>query len=219
MNTALSDQGKMGRFRRNNLVQAWLVLLLAVCFGAALAGVHLKLGPVIEANKMNETLAQVPELILGKELAAKMAAENQDLSISPKTISVERDGRKRYFTVYEARYQDDLRGYVVKTGGQGYADRIELLLGLNADLDSISGLFVLEQKETPGLGNKIIESKWRSQFLKQKVSPPLKVTKDGAAAPGEIDAVTGATISSRAVTAIVNNAISALKEPLSRGEK
>lgn len=219
MNEAISDQGKPEQVKGGNIVQAWLVLMLAFCFGTALAGVHLKLAPVIEANKVNETLAQVPELVLGKTLASKMASENQELSITPKTITVENNGRKTYFRVYEARYQNDLRGYVVKTGGQGYADRIELLLGLNADLDTITGLFVLEQKETPGLGNKIIEPKWRGQFLGQKVSPALNVTKSAAAGSGEIDAVTGATISSRAVTGIVNNAIAAVRGPLSKGEK
>lgn len=219
MNMAVSDRGKPKGFKDGNIVQAWLVLVLAVCFGGALAGVHLKLSPVIEANKVNETLAQVPELVLGKQLADKMAAENQELLITPKTITVQNGGRKIFFKVYEARYQNELRGYVVKTGGQGYADRIELLLGLNADLDAITGLFILEQKETPGLGNKIIESRWRNQFLGQKVSPALRVTKSGAAGSGEIDAVTGATISSRAVAGIVNNAIAAVKGPLSKGEK
>lgn len=219
MSLSTTDQYPLDRFKQSNIVQAWLVLVLAVCFGAALAGVHLQLSPVIERNKVNETLAQVPELVLGQALAAKMVAENQELEIIPKTITVETGDRKTYFSVYEARYQGDLRGYVVKTGGQGYADRIELLLGLSPDLDKITGLFVLEQKETPGLGNKIIEDKWRGQFLGKKTSPALSVTKSGADAGNEIDAVTGATISSRAVTDIVNNAASALREPLLKGER
>ena len=65
MNVSASNQGGLHRLKQNPIVQAWLVLLLAVCFGASLAGVHLKLAPVIETNKRNETLQQVPQLVLG----------------------------------------------------------------------------------------------------------------------------------------------------------
>jgi electron transport complex protein RnfG len=105
-------------------------------------------------------------------------------------------------------------GWVAKASGQGYADKIELLLGLDPEAKSITGLFILEQKETPGLGNKIITDAWRSQFLDKKTDNPLVVVKGGAKVPNEIDAVTGATISSRSVTTIVNTAISDLRDPL-----
>jgi electron transport complex protein RnfG len=206
-----------GGFRENNIVQAWLVLCLAVCFGATLAGMQLVLGPTIEQNKVNETLAQVPELVLGQELAAKMAAENQTLEISPRTIAVEVGGRQRSYSVFEAKYQGRRRGWVVKTAGQGYSDKIELLLGLDPTLTTITGLFILDQKETPGLGNKMIFPEWRGQFIGKPTSPALKVVKTGAQAKNEIDAITGATISSRAVTTIVNSAINALREPLAQG--
>mgnify|MGYP001827282595 CR=1 FL=1 len=206
-----------GGFRDNNIVQAWLVLCLAICFGSTLAGMQLALGPTIEQNKVNETMAKVPELVLGQELAAKMAAENQALEISPRTISVEVGGRQQSYSVFEAKYQGNSKGWVIKTGGQGYADKIELLLGLDPALTTITGLFVLEQKETPGLGNKIIFPEWRGQFIGKPIDPALTVVKTGAKTKTEVDAITGATISSRAVTTIVNSAIKALKEPLSKG--
>lgn len=206
-----------GGFRDNNIVQAWLVLCLAICFGSTLAGMQLALGPTIEQNKVNETMAKVPELILGQELAAKMAAENQTLEISPRTITVEVGGRQQSYSVFDAKYQGNSKGWVIKTGGQGYADKIELLVGLDPTLTAITGLFVLEQKETPGLGNKITFPEWRGQFIGKPIDPALTVVKTGAKAKTEIDAITGATISSRAVTTIVNSAIKALKEPLSKG--
>lgn len=206
-----------GGFRDNNIVQAWLVLCLAICFGGTLAGMQLALGPTIEQNKINETMAKVPELILGQELSAKMAAENQALEISPRFITVEVGRRQQTFSVFEAKYQDNLKGWVVKTAGQGYADKIELLVGLDPTLTAITGLFILEQKETPGLGNKIIFPEWRGQFIGKPTTPALAVVKTGAKAKTEIDAITGATISSRAVTTIINAAIEALREPLTKG--
>lgn len=206
-----------GGFKSSSLVQAWLVLVLAVGFGVALAGVQLTLGPVIEDNKLNETLGKVPELVLGSALAAKMAGENQRLEILPRQVEVRKAERAKYYSVYEARYQGDLKGWVVKTKGQGYADTIELLLGLSPDLRTITGLFVLDQKETPGLGNKIILEPWRRQFVDAPADRELVVVKTGAARPGEIDAVTGATISSRSVTGLINTAIGDLRQPLTAG--
>ncbi len=206
-----------GGLKSSNLVQAWLVLVLAMGFGVSLAGVQLALGPIIESNKINETLEKIPELVLGNSLAAKMATENQTLEIAPRQVTVTKAGRAKFYSVYEARYQGDLKGWVVKTKGQGYADTIELLLGLSPDLHAITGLFVLDQKETPGLGNKIITDAWRGQFIDAPVDRALVVVKTGAARPGEIDAVTGATISSKSVTAMINTAIGDLRKPLTAG--
>jgi len=207
------------RLKASSLVQAWLVLLLAVSFGISLAGVQLALGPIIEANKVNETLEKVPELVLGKDLAGTMAAQNQSLEITAHRVAVDKSGQTKTYSVYEARYAGQLRGWVVKTKGQGYADAIELLVGLSPDLKSLTGLFVLDQKETPGLGNKIVTADWRGQFIGAPTSHALVAVKGGAAQPGEIDAVTGATISSNSVTAMINTAIGDLRKPLAEMEK
>ncbi|WP_319774207.1 FMN-binding protein [Breoghania sp.] len=195
------------------------MLLLAVSFGVSLAGVQLALGPIIETNKVNETLEKVPELVLGKELSEKMTAQNQSLEIAAHRVAVTKAGQAKTYSVYEARYAGELRGWVVKTKGQGYADAIELLVGLSPDLKSLTGLFVLDQKETPGLGNKIVTMDWRGQFIGAPTSRSLVVVKSGAKQPGEIDAVTGATISSNSVTAMINTAIGDLRKPLTEMEK
>ena len=221
MKTTVENQpgtGWMDRLKASNIAQAWLVLLLVIGFGSALAGVQLSLGPTIEANKANETLEQVPALVFGEELAQKMAAQEQVPDIEPRMVAVPKAGRQVSYPVFEVRYQGDLRGWVVKASGQGYADKIELLLGLSPQLDTITGLFVLDQKETPGLGNKVITPEWRGQFTAKNTRPALAVVKTGAKAANEIDAVTGATISSRSVTAIINTIISDL-QPMLAGKQ
>lgn len=196
------------------IVQAWLVLVLAVCFGGLLAGVQLHLGPRIEQNKINETLKAVPELVLGRSLAQKMATENQNLDITPRKVDVDKAGRKIHYKIYAAAYQGDIRGWVAKTTGQGYADKIELLVGFDPRMRTITGLFVLDQKETPGLGNKIITEKWRRQFLGKEIATPLVAVKGQADAANEIDAITGATVSSKSVVQIINTAAGDLRGPL-----
>ncbi len=68
---------------------------------------------------------------------------------------------------------------------------------------TINQIFVLEQKETPGLGTKIKDPKFKDQFLKKNpASWKMLVKKDG----GEVDAISAATISSRAFCDAVQKA-------------
>jgi electron transport complex protein RnfG len=201
-------------WRDNYLVQGWLMLTLALAFGAVLAAVQLALGPAIAANKRNETFSKVPELVWGRELAAKMAAEDQTLGIETRNLPVTQNGQTTYYRVYDAVWNGQPAGWVIQAAGQGYADRIELLLGLSPDAEQVTGLFILDQKETPGLGNKIAADPWRGQFIGKATAAPLAVVKTTADQPHQIDAITGATISSRAVTEIVNRAVADLKTEL-----
>lgn len=209
-----NGEEKQSPLQNNYIFQAWLCISLALLFGASLAGVQAALGPVINANKINETKEKVPELVLGTAQAQSDAGKQ--LEITPRATEVEHNGKVKVYNVYEARYADGRpAGWVTKVAGQGYADRIELLLGLSPGVDKITGLFILDQKETPGLGNKIVEDQWRNQFIGKGTGQPLSVVKSGAKAPEEIDAVTGATISSSSVVAIINKAVADLKQPLS----
>lgn len=199
---------KKERFQNNYILQAWLVLFMALFFGVSLAGVQAKLGPIIETNKINETMEKVPEIVLGEQTARKMAAAKQSLQIQSRSITIQKQNRKKVYRVFEARYPDGQpAGWVAKSSGQGYADKIELLFGLAPDGERMTGLFILEQKETPGLGNKIIDKSWRAQFIQKQVRQPFTVVKTGSKRGNEIDAITGATISSRSVVDIINQTI------------
>ncbi|NNG02403.1 MAG: FMN-binding protein [Desulfobacteraceae bacterium] len=204
MNQTLNSHRRSEGFRHNKLVQAWLVLLLAIIFGSALAAVQVNLSDVIAANKLNESLEQVPELVWGAAKAAELVENKVRIDIEPGILTVDTDGKKTVYHLFRVSMDRTLAGWVIRAGGQGYADKIELLIGLSPDAGKISGLFVLEQKETPGLGNKIIFSQWRDQYIGKDTQTPLTVTTGRSNAPDTIDAVTGATISSKSVTDIVN---------------
>jgi len=215
MNTAETmEPGMMDRLRNNYIVQAWLVLILALCFGASLSGIQLTLAPRIEANKVNETLQKVPELVMGAKKAAAFAKTGGKLEIKSMIVPVEDKGMKKSYNVFSAADNKKPVGWVIKAKGSGYADKIELLMGLSPGTDRITGLFIIDQKETPGLGNKIVDLDWRTQFIKKSTDKSLRVVKTGAKAPDEIDAITGATISSRSVCNIINKAVKDLKGPL-----
>jgi len=83
-----------------------------------------------------------------------------------------------------------------------------LLIGLDATVSTVKGLYVLDQKETPGLGNFIRDEDFRSQFVDKSAAENVVVVKtDPAPGSNQIAALSGATISSQSVATIVNDAI------------
>jgi len=201
--------------KNSYLGQAWLVLILAVCFGGALAGVQITLGPRIERNKENQARRNIPQLVFGQ---GQVPADfDPDKDLDKEILTVRSDGREVPYTVYKVTAAGRLAGWAVKASGQGFADRIEVLIGLNAAAERITGLFVLDQKETPGLGNNITHAVWRDQFAGLNAARPVRVVKGAEAPkPNAIHAVTGATISSRAVVDIVNTALRDVRARLAR---
>ncbi len=204
------------RFRNSTLAQAWLVLILAMAFGSALAAVEVNLSGIIAANKLNETLEKIPELVPGPVPSSPTSSVAASFKVTPGTVTIAAGGKTKVYAVYRATRQGQPAGWVIKAGGQGYADKIDLLVGIDPRAEAITGLFILEQKETPGLGNKITFAGWRNQFIGKKTDEPLQIIKGSGTAPDTytIDAITGATISSRAVTAIVNKTIGDMKNRL-----
>ncbi len=202
----------MEQLKNNYIIQAWLVLLLALVFGSCLSGVNLALAPRIQENKVNETKQKVPELVLGDDMDKAIANGHQEIEIKSHAIEVKKKNKSRYYNIFQATRDGKTLGWVARLSGQGYADKIEILVGFDGLMDVITGLYVLEQKETPGLGNKIADMSWRNQFIQKKTANQLEVVKTTAKAPNEIDAITGATISSKSVCTIINDAVNDLKQ-------
>jgi electron transport complex protein RnfG len=181
----------------NYLKQGWLVLLLALGFGGGLAAVQIKLGPVIAENQRNEIYGRISELVPG--------------GAKEKTREIDLAGE----TVYKVFSEDGRHvGWVIRADGMGYADKIDVLIGLGVEAKTINGIYVLDQKETPGLGSKIASPKWNRQFKGKPTAPPLEVVKTPASKPYQIDAISGATISSKSLTGIVNDSVEEFRKAL-----
>lgn len=107
-----------------------------------------------------------------------------------------------------------LKGVAIEASGQGYADIIRILYGYDPERQQIIGFYVLESKETPGLGDKIEkDQRFLDNFtaldatlkedlssLKNEIIPVKSGTKKN---PWEVDGITGATISARAIGNII----------------
>jgi electron transport complex protein RnfG len=113
---------------------------------------------------------------------------------------IKSDKAKDSLELYAALKEQQLVGMaVVASSEKGFSGLIKLMVGFKKD-GIIKNIVVLEQKETPGLGTKMKDEKFIKQFREIDVSSfNLKVKKDG----GDVDALTGATISSRAFSEAV----------------
>ncbi len=101
-----------------------------------------------------------------------------------------------------------LVGYAIPGAGPGFQDIIRLLYGYLPDQRKVVGMEILESRETPGLGDKIYkDAAFVANFDALSIDPEIESVKKGKkTAPNQVDAITGATISSKAVVRIINQA-------------
>ncbi|RPH99985.1 MAG: FMN-binding protein, partial [Calditrichaeota bacterium] len=122
----------------------------------------------------------------------------------------------KFYEGYTSLEKTSLVGYAFVSAGRGYSSTIETMVGVDTS-GAIIGIRVLRQVETPGLGTRVEEIKYgesdswfQRQFLR-KNAEVINVDKDG----GDIQSITGATISSRAVTRSIVSGFKDLKAQLS----
>lgn len=111
-------------------------------------------------------------------------------------------------------------GYAIVGAEPGFADIVKLIFGYDAASRQVLGMLVIENKETPGLGDKIVkDTAFVSGFT--RVATPLRGVKVGAGegAPEEVDMITGATISSRVVIGIINHQLERFQPLIEAYEK
>lgn len=155
-------------------------------------------------------------------LNKKMEIERAITAVVPGSVATETLYEEKEFIVYGGKNEaGDLQGYAVYTAGVGFQDKIILMIGTDASLSRLNSLVILDQKETPGLGAKIVDRTsflvyWENKDFTQSFSlrkPPAPSPESLSAS--EVNTITGATISSEAVLSIVNAArekVKALKE-------
>jgi electron transport complex protein RnfG len=168
------------------------LVVISMVMSAALAFVYLNTrGPIENAARQKE--AEAIKQVL------------PEFDSDPASGKIEKDG----IVIYNMFKQDQPVGYAVKSSTEkGFGGHIEIMAGFLTD-GSIYRVAVLQHKETPGLGTKMTESRFGDQF--QGKNPDefvLQVKKDG----GQVDAITAATISSRAYCEALQRAYDNLKQ-------
>ncbi|HXL04478.1 MAG: RnfABCDGE type electron transport complex subunit G [Firmicutes bacterium] len=134
------------------------------------------------------------------------AVEFQDDTERLLEVKSEVSEEKPGFAIVDKMYRGYLAGEVVglafMCSPSGYGGPLETVVGVSSD-GKVSGISVIKHSETPGLGANITNPEFQMRFVGIPKGTSVKVKKDG----GRIDAITGATISSRAVASAVDEAL------------
>lgn len=113
--------------------------------------------------------------------------------------------------VYQGAANGTMVGYVFETSSKGYGGDVEVMTGISPE-GEITGVVILSHGETPGLGANATKEEFRDQFKQAVPDSGIQVVKYQAPAEGQIEAMTGATITSTAVTDAVNRAVEQWRE-------
>lgn len=169
------------------------------------------------ANKLTEDKIAAAKAAALQEAIKKVAPEFDNDPSAEQYRAATADGDS--LTIYPAKKGGKLVGAAVETNTKkGFGGEIRIMVGFDAD-QKIVNYSVLEHNETPGLGSKM-EEWFRTDKGKQSVlgrdmkGGALKVSKDG----GEVDAITAATISSRAFLDAINRAYAAYAQGAGKGD-
>ena len=174
----------------------FILMLTTLVAASALSLVNSSTKPLIEEHKRKATIAALgvvsPAGLDGLNLP--VLNENEEID---------------YYKCYANSDTTGILGYIFKAYGVGYSSTIETMVGIDTT-GIIKSIIILSQVETPGLGTKIMEVKygepepWFQVQFKNRTIAEMDVDKDG----GPIESITGATISSRAITKSIREAFS-----------
>ncbi|UCF43245.1 MAG: FMN-binding protein [Planctomycetota bacterium] len=191
--------------------QSWLLIISSFCFGLLIAVTNAAWSPRIEQNEKDKL----------NNLMAGLITEARNFEITIEDVQV--PGKKGKITktdIYTAL--DDAgsnAGFAFVATGPGFADKIKLVIAVDAKCESFLGFKVLSSNETPGFGDRIKEDYFGNQFKKAPADElQLLKTGDPKTIDSEIIAISGATVSSEAVVHILNTYIDKVKEQLQAKE-
>lgn len=176
-----------------------MLVLTSICFVSALA-----LSQVYELTKEPIAYQKRLEVLRAIRVVLPEIDNEPDKDVVHLRSSDTADGEPRDITFYRGRLNSDVVGIAFVVGSrEGYGGNIDIMLGIDPQ-GGILGIEVLSHLETPGLGAKIVEKPFKQQFVGRSLeNTRWGVRKDG----GDIDQITGATISPRAVVKAIERGL------------
>lgn len=184
-----------------------------------IAAVFLYTQPIIRDKQEAALQQSVLSVLGGAENKRDLVWRDGSLVLTTEGLATDGMDEKsaRVYAGYDR--QDRAVGYAITANGMGYQDNISVLYGYDPKADVIIGFHVLSSRETPGLGSKIgTDRKFLANFLKLDVSlnaqgqglaHAITLSKVGQPKNSwQIDGITGATVSSKAVAKILRDSIS-----------
>ena len=179
-----------------------ILLIIAGISGGILAFANSQTAPIVEAREREESLAAFGDIFPDAE-------DFKDLEDGlTEEILENHDG---VLEVYEAvDGSGAVLGYAFKAKAGGYGGQVVTALGIESETHQLSGIKVIGHEETPGIGNKIEEESFTDTFKERDIEGGIVAT-GSPAADNEVQSISGATVSTKAVVGGVNKAIDAYK--------
>ncbi len=189
-------------------VPSWRLLALmtsaGAIAGALIVSVYQLTLPRIERHKSEVERAAVLEVLKSPASFDTLYLVQGDL-VKALPAGAQAKGLEK---VYLGRDASGKRiGFAVSGTGNGFQEPITVMFGYDATAHAVIAMKVISNKETPGLGDKIVKDTMFVHEFAGAVSPLAGVKRGNGKAPNDVEMITGATISSRAVIQIINNAI------------
>lgn len=177
---------------KDKIMMIIFVLVLGSILTTALVGVNSFTTPIIEKNEEIKLKSSVLDA-----LKVSYTEENVEQTFSNNVKVEEKDA-----TTYYISANGDL---ALPYEGSGLWGPIKGILAMNPNLTEISGLTIMQQEETPGLGSRIAEEPYLAAFIGKQFSPSLEMVSPGKGGGNtQIDSISGATMSSKAFVDILN---------------
>lgn len=189
-------------------VPSWRLLALmtsaGAIAGALIVTVYQLTLPTIEHHKAEVERAAVLEVLKSPASFDTLFLVNDALV---KTLPAGTP-MKELEKVYLGRDASGRRvGFAISGTENGFQDPITVMFGYDAASRAVIAMKVISNKETPGLGDKIVKDTMFVNEFPGAATPLAGVKRANARKPNDVEMITGATISSRAVIQIINNAI------------
>jgi electron transport complex protein RnfG len=185
--------------------QSWLLIVASFLFGLLIATANAAWQERILKNEEEKF----------NNLARQMLPDANDFEMAVENVEVNTGkGKKKLTSVKQALASDSTCiGWAFKCEGSGFADKIKLVLVVDAGFERLKGFGVLASNETPGFGDQIKLPYYRDQFV-DIPAEELVLSKigDSEKKDTEIIAISRATVSSQAVVDIVNNFLPQVKD-------
>ena len=178
--------------------------------GIILVSTFIYTAPMIKANREAATKRAIFKVLPACDSFTILELVNGKLIEKVSDTDNKKESDKDELLIYAGyNANKELIGFAIPGSEPGFQDIIASMFGYEAFKKQIIGFEVLESKETPGLGDKIFkDAHFQTNFISLEVEPEIIAVKKGKKHnPNEVEAITGATISSKAVVRLLNKTI------------
>ncbi|NBI05739.1 RnfABCDGE type electron transport complex subunit G [Senegalia massiliensis] len=180
------------------IIKLGLILLLITSISAVVLGL---------TNSVTEEKIEDAENLVSEE-ARKAVLPGAEKFVKEESTEINKivKDNSDILEVYRGmNNKDELLGYAIKTSSSGYGGDVEVITGISND-GIITGMNVVSHQETPGLGANATGEEFQNQFKEMPIEKDIIVVKSEPQNEDEVQALTGATITSDAVVKGVNSA-------------